>query len=136
MYFFDCILSSLMLPQCFDLSPWCHQILRGGGGGGGTALPCLQHLWETLNIVYNILLIYVSGYMFCYLHNQWSKQTNLANLQFHLNYVLLSKNWCRKMLKKETWIWKYIYYIISLKYQLIGHPENFKIKLYIIFKKD
>ena len=132
MYFFWLYFKLPHAPPMFWLKPR----MPSNFEGGGTALPCLQHLWETLNIVYNILLIYVSGYMFCYLHNQWSKQTNLANLQFHLNYVLLSKNWCRKMLKKETWIWKYIYYIISLKYQLIGHPENFKIKLYIIFKKD
>ena len=39
--------------------------------------------------------------MFSYLLNQRSKQTNLANLQFLLNYALFSKNLRRKLLKKN-----------------------------------
>ena len=39
--------------------------------------------------------------MFWYLRNQRSKQTNLADSQFLLNYALFSKNWCRKLLKKN-----------------------------------
>ena len=39
--------------------------------------------------------------MCSYLRNQQSKQTNLAYLQFLSNYVLFSKNWCKKLLKKH-----------------------------------
>ena len=39
--------------------------------------------------------------MFWYLASQRSKQTNLADLQLYLNYALFSKNWCRKLLKKN-----------------------------------
>ena len=38
--------------------------------------------------------------MFSYLRSQQSKQKNLADLQFLLNYALFSKNWLRKLLKK------------------------------------
>ena len=43
---------------------------------------------------------FVSG-MWSYKRNQWSKQTNLADLQFLSNYVLFSKNWCGKLLKRK-----------------------------------
>ena len=43
--------------------------------------------------------------MWSYLHKQRSKQTNLVDLQFFLNYALFSKNWCGKL---EPPIWKYI----------------------------
>ena len=36
--------------------------------------------------------------------NQRTKQTNLADLQFLLNYALVSKNWCRMFLKKQPCI--------------------------------
>ena len=39
--------------------------------------------------------------MWLCLRNQRSKQSNLVDLQFLLNYALFSKNWCRKLLKKE-----------------------------------
>ena len=34
-----------------------------------------------------------------------------------------------KVVQKRTWNMK-VYYINPLNYQLTGHPENFKIKLY------
>ena len=55
--------------------------------------------------------------MWSYLRNQRSRQTNLVYLQFLSNYALFSKNWYKKLL-------------ILLSYRLVGHQENFKIKLY------
>ena len=66
--------------------------------------------------------------MWSYLRNQRSKQTNLVDLQFLLNYALFSKNSCRELLKKTSNM--KVYYIIQLNYQLTEYPENFKIKLY------
>ena len=39
--------------------------------------------------------------MSSYLYNQQSKQTSLVYLQLLSNYALFSKNWCRKLLKKN-----------------------------------
>ena len=39
--------------------------------------------------------------MWSCLRNQRSKETSLVDLQFLSNYELFSKNWCRKLLKKE-----------------------------------
>ena len=69
--------------------------------------------------------------MWSYLHNQRSKQKNLADLQFLLNEALFYKSWFRKLLKhkKGTFNMK-VNYIILLNYWLTGHTENFKAKLY------
>ena len=67
--------------------------------------------------------------MWSCLRNQRSKQSNLVDLQFLLNYALFSKNWCRKLLKKGSLNMK-VYYIIPLNDRLTGHPENYKISLY------
>ena len=40
--------------------------------------------------------------------NGQNKQTNLVYLPCLSNYPLFSKKWCRKLLKKEPQIWKYI----------------------------
>ena len=71
--------------------------------------------------------------MSSYLSNQRPKQTNLVYLPFLSKYGLFSKNWCRELLKKNH---EYKSIIIPLNDRLPGHPENFRIKLYIIFKKD
>ena len=39
--------------------------------------------------------------MWSYRRSQLSKQRNLVDLQFLLNYALFSKNWFRKLLKKN-----------------------------------
>ena len=64
----------------------------------------------------NTLLVY----MWSYLCKQRSKQTKLCTLFQKL--VL-------KVVKKETSNME-VYYIIPLNYQLAGHPENFKVKIY------
>ena len=69
------------------------------------------------------------GFMWSYLRNQRSKQTNLVYLQFILNYALYSKNQVQKVVTKKPQILKYI---IPLNYRLTGHPENFNIKLYYL----
>ena len=43
------------------------------------------------------------------------------------NYILFSKNRCRKLLKNNL---EYESILYNLNYRLTGHPENFKIKLY------
>ena len=60
--------------------------------------------------------------MFRDLHNERSKQTNVADLQFLLNYTLFSKIWGKKMLKK------------NLEYESILY-KSFKIKLYYYQEK-
>ena len=67
--------------------------------------------------------------MFWYLFNQRSKQTNLADLQFLLNYALFSKNLYRKLLKKNLECESISYNSTELSVDS-GHPEIFKIKLY------
>ena len=39
--------------------------------------------------------------MWSYLRNQRSKQTNLVYLHVISSYAFFSKNWCRKLLKKN-----------------------------------
>ena len=53
--------------------------------------------------------------MFWYLHNERSKQTNIADLQFLLNYTLFSKIWSKKMLKKTLEYESILYNCTELK---------------------
>ena len=66
--------------------------------------------------------------MFWYLRSQRSKQTNLADLHFFWNMhsfqTTSAKNCWKRTLNMK------VYYITTLNYQLTGHPEKFKIKLY------
>ena len=63
--------------------------------------------------------------------NQRSKQTNFAYLQFLSSYALFSKNCGGKFLNlKDVTSNMKVYYKTPRNYQLTGHPENFKFKLF------
>ena len=72
--FFDCILSSPHAPPMCWLKP---PLLSNFEGGRGTALPCLQHLWETLNIVIYYWYMLVDICFVIYITNGQNKQTLL-----------------------------------------------------------
>ena len=57
-----------------------------------------------------------------YLRSQLSKQTNLVDLQLLSNYALFSKNWGRKLLKKNLEYESILYNSTEESAKLRGWP--------------
>ena len=82
---------------------------------------------------FNIIAIFCQGRCgHIYVNNDRNKQTLYIYNFFRI--MTLFEKLLPKVVKKRASNMK-VYYIIPLNYQLTGHPENFKIKLYCFQKR-